>query len=106
MLGVAVVAPGTLDSRAALPGHHPIYDKHLPKRQPSGRVRNQKIRPRVVGVAMSKDDVLFHTAEQCRQLALRVRTDAARQQLLRLADNFAAKAEQEREPARQLEAAD
>jgi len=52
-------------------------------------------------------DVLLHTAEQCRWLALRVRTDYARQELLRLAGDFAAKAERAREtePERRLEAA-
>jgi hypothetical protein len=57
---------------------------------------------------MNRNRVLTHTAEQCRLLALRVRTDAARQQLLKMADQFVARAEQEREieVERQLEAAD
>jgi hypothetical protein len=46
---------------------------------------------------MSRTDVLTLTADQLHRLALRVRTDAARRQLLRLADQFDAKAEQERE---------
>jgi hypothetical protein len=57
---------------------------------------------------MTRIQVLVRTADQCRQLALRVRTDAARQQLLRLAKQFETRAEQERdtESVRQLEAAD
>jgi hypothetical protein len=57
---------------------------------------------------MTRKQVLTHTADQCRLLALRVRTDAARRQLLLLADHFEARAEQEREmeTERQLEAAD
>lgn len=50
--------------------------------------------------------VLRETALRCRELALRVRTDYARQQLLRLADDFAAKAadrEHETDPAREPE---
>jgi hypothetical protein len=43
---------------------------------------------------MTTDQVLRRTAEQCRQLALRVRTDAAREELLRLADEFEARIEQ------------
>jgi hypothetical protein len=52
-------------------------------------------------------DIFLHTAEQCRRLALRVRTDYARQELLRLANDFEAKAERERETEaeRRLEAA-
>lgn len=42
---------------------------------------------------MTKDQILVHAAEQCRRLALRVRTDYARQELLRLAGEFEAKAE-------------
>ena len=57
---------------------------------------------------MSREQFLTITAEQCRQLALRVRTDAARQQLLRLADQFEAKVEQghETRPARELQSAE
>jgi hypothetical protein len=39
---------------------------------------------------MAVDQVLLRAAERCRHLALLTRTDAARQQLLRLADNFEA----------------
>jgi hypothetical protein len=39
---------------------------------------------------MAVDQVLLRAAEQCRHLALLTRTDAARQQLLRMADNFEA----------------
>jgi len=39
---------------------------------------------------MAVDQVLLRAAEQCRQLALLTRTEAARQQLLRMADNFEA----------------
>ena len=55
---------------------------------------------------MTPDEVLLRAAEQCRQLALRVRTEAARQELIRLAENFEAKAKLSTgvEPARRLAA--
>jgi hypothetical protein len=37
---------------------------------------------------MAVDQVLLRAAERCRHLALLTRTDAAREQLLRMADNF------------------
>jgi hypothetical protein len=43
-----------------------------------------------MAVEMAVDRVLLRAAKRCRQLALLTRTDAARQQLLRLADNFEA----------------
>ena len=72
---------------------------------------------------MTRDRVLLHTAQKCRRLALRVRTNYARLELLRLADDFDAQAEQARveqagvaqaraeperetKPLRRLEAAD
>jgi hypothetical protein len=57
---------------------------------------------------MNRDRVFHHTADQCRQLALRVRTDAARRSLLKVAEDFEAKAEREydRDIERRLEAAD
>jgi len=45
---------------------------------------------------MTRDRVLLHTAQKCRRLALRVRTNYARLELLRLADDFDAQAEQAR----------
>ena len=88
----------------------PLSGPNVPFSQASSQHFNHRRDPRnfaftgFVG-AMSKDHVLALTAEQCRRLALRVRTDAARQQLLKTADEFEAKAERERETAPVREAA-
>ena len=70
-------------------------------------MRNPPAEVNVLWAVMGKIQVLTLTAEQCRRLALRVRTEVARQQLLRLAEQFQSQAnEANADAARQPEPAD